>query len=559
MARISNFDLSARQLVDLAFDKLRKGDIIGSARYARNALKVNRHTASAYSVLGCLFSEMFEFECANKAFFRGLHECGDYDNEHIRRGLALNFIKTNQPEVAMYYSDGADADVADMIDGLLDMEDEPSLFLSYPPTEEYCSHLLKKAYILANEGDMSGAMDVVEGIPSEFEDMAVKSKLVMLTMTNDIDKVIEFAERMIAEGKDNVPVRCALASAYLLKDREKEAREVALPLFEQLDKDFDKMFMVLPVAVSLNMHAEIIKIINAVHDRPGFRSSKRLLLWYSQALYNIGERSTAKAVMSDLNAIFAEDTPAYYYLKLYAENPDSVEYSLTIPESEKGRLVNTVCNLIVMSDKALEDFDRKHKEVGDNLDYYFQWALSEGTFPSVLIQCILRSSRAREILQNALISGEVPYPTMSAIIDAFVLANDQVHPVVFNIVAQDRFKHIEFMIPRATLRLPSTLQTAVLLSIADIIFTDEDPNFYLKSFVRIINGIVNIGTDGKLVYNVKSREKLTSLRSAETLVGVFLSKVYEEDESRESILSRYNLNPKLYDKYCQIVFGETND
>ena len=109
------------------------------------------------------------------------------------------------------------------------------------------------------------------------------------------------------------------------------------------------------------------------------------------------------------------------------------------------------------------------------------------------------------------------------------------------------------------LHMHSTLQSAVLLSIADIIFTDEDPNFYLKRFVKLINSIVDIGQDGKAVYSTKSREKLSTVRSSDTLVGVFLANVYEEDETRESVIERYHLSEKLYDKYYKIVFGDDND
>jgi len=103
------------------------------------------------------------------------------------------------------------------------------------------------------------------------------------------------------------------------------------------------------------------------------------------------------------------------------------------------------------------------------------------------------------------------------------------------------------------------MRTAVLLSIADIIFTDEDPNYFLKRLTSLINGIVDVTTEGKTVYSSKSREKLSLARSSGTLVGVFLSKVYEEDETRESVIERYKLNSKLYDKYYKIVFGEEDD
>ena len=71
--------------------------------------------------------------------------------------------------------------------------------------------------------------------------------------------------------------------------------------------------------------------------------------------------------------------------------------------------------------------------------------------------------------------------------------------------------------------------------------------------------MVDLGEGGKLVYSGRPREKLSSLRSADTLVGVFLSKVYEEDETRESVIERYKLNEKLYDKYYNIIFGENDD
>lgn len=562
MAKISNFDLSAKQLVDFALEKFRKGDIFGSARYVRNALLINKRLSSAYGVLGCLFSDINEFDIANKVLFKGLHESRDYSGVVLRRQLALNFLKMNQPEVAMFYADDDNSEVADMLDDIFaDMESDPvpELFRSYPPTEEYCAYLLAKAYELANDGDMESAMKVVDNIPEQFDDMVVKSKLVMLTMNNDIDSVIEFSERMINEGRDNVPVRCALASAYLLKNRDKEAREVAEPLFEQVGRDVEKMFMVLPVAVSLEMHSEIIKIINAVYDRPNIKTSRRLLLWYSQALYNIGEHESAKAVMSDLNALYGEEAPAFYYLDLYAKSPEKAEYSLVLPKDGRDKNLSTVCGILMMSDEELEKFDKTHTAVGDNLDYYIHWALSNCNMQDVLIPFILRCRRASEIMQNSLISGELQYATMSAIIDAFVMLNDGIHPVTFDIVSQDRFKHIEFMRPRATHRLPSTLRNAVLLSIADIIFTDEDPNFYLGRFTKLINGMVDLGEGGKLVYSGRPREKLSSLRSADTLVGVFLSKVYEEDETRESVIERYKLNEKLYDKYYNIIFGENDD
>lgn len=564
MARISDFNLSAKQLVDFALDKYRKGDVFGSARYVRNALAENKRAAIAYSVLGCLFSEENEPELVSKALFKGLHESRDYENTHLRRQLALNYLRLNQPEVAMYYTDDREADIIDALDNMLGdfgQDSVPDLYLSYPPTEEYYERMLAKAYELATEGDMDTAMRIVDDIPHDYTDLAAKSKIVLYTMSNDVDAVIDFGERMLKEGKDSVPVRCALASAYLMKERNKEAYEVAAPLIEKTDGNLEGMFMILPIAVSLDMHGDVVRIVKSIYERPGFRSSKRLMLWYSQALYNIGEREAAKAVMSDLNALYGEEAPAFYYLKLYAKEPEKVEYNLMLPKDGCLENMSVLRDIMLMSDDELEKFDRQHKAMGDNLEYYVHWALTGAnkSLQNALISRLVYYKRASEIIQNSLVSGELEYGVMNALIEAFTLLNDGIRPVEFDIVAQDRFKHVRFMPPRAIQRMASTLQTAVLLSIADIVFTDEDPNYYLKRLTSLINGIVDLNTEGKAVYSNKLREKLSFARSSETLVGVFLSKVYEEDETRDSLIERYKLNSKLYDKYYNIVFGEEND
>ena len=563
MAKILDFNLSTKQLVDLALEKYKKGDIIGSARYARSALKQNKRSAIAYGVLGCLFCDENEIELANKLLFKGLHESKDYENTHLRRQLALNFLHLDMPEVAMYYTDDREMDILDTLDSILDEDKEsvPELYLSYPPTDEYYERLVTKAYELASGGDLASALDIVDGIPREYDDLTSKSKLVIYSMANDVDAIIAFSERMVAEGRDNLAVRCTLASAYLMKNREEEALEIATPILEKAGDDIEEMFMVLPIAVSLNMHGDIIKIIKTINDRPKFRSSRRLMIWYAQALYNIGQPEAARAIMSDLNEFYGEEAPAFYYLKEFAKNPEKVDYSLTLPQSGCMHNMNVLREIMLMSDDELAKFDKAHQAVGDNLDYYVHWALVSGnkSLQNALLSRLVFYKRAGEIMQNSLVSGELPYGVMNALIDAFTMLNDRVHPVEFDIVAQDRFKHITFMLPRAMQQMPSTLQSAVLLSIADIVFTDEDPNFYLNRLVKLINGIVDVNSEGKLVYSNKSREKLSLARSADTLVGVFLAYVYEEDETRESVIERYHLSAKLYDKYYKIIFGEDND
>lgn len=566
MAKISSFDLSASKLIDLAIEKHRKGDIMGAARYARDAIGVNKRNGLAYGVLACLFSDTNELELANKTLFKGIHVSGEYENKHYRRQLAINYLQLDLPDVAMYYSDEQDVDVLETLDAYFEDEEEapeplPELYLTYPPSREYCEHLLAKAFELVHEGDMKGALQIVESLPDDGSDIGTRSKLMLYTLGHDIDAVIDYGERMIKEGKDTVSVRCTLASAYLMKERNEDAYEAARPLLDASNDNIESMFMVLPVAVSLDMHATVVRIIKTIFERNNFRSTRRLLVWYAQALYNIGQPEAARAVMSDANLFFGEDAPAFYYLEMFAEQPEKVEYSLTLPREGNVRNMKRLREILLSADDELTRFDRSHQAVGDNLEYYVHWALTNGPekMQSAVINRLLYYKRAKEIFESSLISGELDCGIMSEILDALEFLNDGLRPLEFDIVCHERFKHISFVLPRALQSLPSVFKRAVQLSIADIVFTDEEPNIYLERLTRLINSIADISGDGKVVYSSKLREKLSSVRNADALVGVFMSKVYEEDETKDSLIERYAINPKLYDKYFNIVFGDSND
>lgn len=565
MAKVFDFSLSEKQLIDFAIEKRKNGDAIGAARYARNAIKTNPRGATAYGVLARLYCDSNELEISNKTIFKGMHESHDYDNLRFRRQLSINYLNLEMPDVASYYSTEQDSDVLDALDIALSefeaAEREPELHLSYPPNPEYTDSRIAEAFRVAHEGDFATAHQILDAIPDDGSDSVSKAKLMLYTMSNDVDSVIEYGERALREGRDSVPVRCTLSSAYTFKGRKDEAYETLRPIIEKKDSDLETALLILPAVVSLEMHAEIVSIIRRILDRTEFKGSKRLLIWYAQALYNIGQKDIARSVMADAKDFFGEESPAFFYLETFAKNPDKVEYNFILPKEAHIRNMAYMKEILLSSDEELEKFDKTHNSIGDNLEYFVQWAFTTG--PKKMHQAIISRlvfyKRGKEIFENSLVSGELDYGLMSSIIDSLEFLNDGVKPLSFDIVSQERFKHIEFSLPRALLSLPSVFQSAVRMSIADVIFTDEEPNFYLERLTKIVNGIADLNADGKVQYSNKSREKLSFVRSADTLVGVLLSKVYEEDESRESVLERYDLNPKLFDKYYDMVFGEGNN
>lgn len=562
MAQIFDFQLSAKQYVDLALEKHRLGDSISSARYARKAIKTNKTYLPAYGVLSFLYADEHEFELANKTLFVGMNESHNWDDPNARRQLAHNYMQLDMLDVAMYYADNVDNDLYDALGHALDAQDEKGadLYLSYPRGEEYYDRLIARAFESAGRGDMEKALKILEEVSCVDSEKANQATLMLFTMKNDADGIIEFGEKMIEKGDDNSAIRCTLASAYLLKGRENEARQAVEPLLEEEKPDIETAFMLLPVVVNLNMHSQVVRLIDYA-KKISSHNSMRLMLWFAQGLYNIGQPDEARKIMAGLRDFYGEDSPAEYYLNLFGQKPESVEYSLTLPMQGSTKNLEVVRDLLIMSEQDLEKFEKEHCSNCDNLEYYTHWAFAHGNknMQNALIARFIFDSRLDRIVQSSLVSGELPYDVMSMLVYALAHLNGGVRPLEFNIVAQERFKHIRFFLPRAFNAMPHVLQSAVQLSFADIIFTDEDPNFYLEKLTALVNSIVDINIDGKLVYSSKQREKLGNIRSADTLVGVLLGKVYEDDEPREAVLARYGLNPRLYDKYYNIVFGDDND
>ncbi len=562
MAQNLDFQLSASQYLTLALDSYRKGDIISSARYARKAIKTDEKFLPAYGVLSYLYADEHEYELSNKIIFKAMHLTGNTDDEKLRRQLTQNFIAMDMPDVAMYYADSTDPDLYDALE--MAMEEaprlKPDLYLSYPRGEEYYDRLISRAFEIAGAGDIETALNMLEEITDENCEQASQAQLILYTMKNDAQAVIEFGEKMIALNPDSTAVRCTLANAYVIKDRIKEARETIAPLLEQPEPSLETAFMILPVAVNLDMDGEVVRLIKRIRQI-NLRNTMRIMQWFSQALYNIGERDEARKIMVAVREFYGEDSAAAYYLKLYAKGPDRVDYAIMLPKDGAEHNAETVAGLLAMSDDEIDQFEKEHNSECDNLDYYVHWAFVYGSknMQNAILARFMFDMRSTRIIEDQLVSGELSYEMMTTLIYALAHLNEGARPIEFDIVAQDRFKHIRFNLPKTFGNLPSNFQSAVQLSIADIIFTDEEPNMFLAKLTDLIDDIVHYDEQGEIVFSSKQREKLKGIRSATTMVGVLLGKVYEADEPREAVIERYGLSEKLYDKYYNIVFGDDND
>ncbi|MBQ3754826.1 MAG: hypothetical protein II867_01525, partial [Clostridia bacterium] len=345
-----------------------------------------------------------------------------------------------------------------------------------------------------------------------------------------------------------------------MEEKEREAYEV---MDKVLEKDFIRMediLLLLPILVNLNMHVEVVKYTKRVLEN--INSQPNTMIWLSQALYNIGAKDEAKRVMHKVLTIYGDYSPAQYFLDLYAKNPEVVEYSMNLPTQEKLDRYKKIHDFLLLQPDVAETLLDSPDDEQDPLRAYkkelkslLKWAFLDGNsqIESLIIDTldIIGSRWGEGFLREELISPELSFELMSHIV-LTMFHRKHVH---FDVVARGLFKEISFELPEAYFKATPFFAEVIEHGICDIIYSDFEPNKYIKRFVDIINSLLVLDKDGKVAY---TRPKIARLKSINTLVGVILCKVYYDDEEdpRPNTIEDYELKEKTFDKYWKILFGD---
>ena len=166
----------------------------------------------------------------------------------------------------------------------------------------------------------------------------------------------------------------------------------------------------------------------------------------------------------------------------------------------------------------------------------------------------VRNRSVEKLFRERLIGGDVSFDAMAIMLDYLLGGGISME---FDIVTQNRYKPVDFILPRTFHALPKHLRRAVYRSTCDIVYTDEDPTTYLERLATIVNDMTATDADGELVWKCKNGRKIGMLRSEETMVGVLLARVYFDDpDPDEDAMGRYDLNERTYYKYKKIFFGD---
>lgn len=566
MAQIIGFNLSKEDYFNLADDAFSKGDSEKSIVNLNKALNVDDRFFEASLALATVYSSLGVWDISNATLYKTLSKHPDKDTrDRIFYQLAMNFMDVNQPEVAEYYlQDIADAYDIQMPEGDGNATNgiEGGFHVVYPKGEDYYEMLIERAYELVRARKFDDAIALMDEVDahSKSKNAANHIVLVCLMMKNDLDSVIANAQKMLAENGDSLAVKCTLATAYLMEEKVQEAYEVLDEILQKDYKSMEDILMILPLLVNMDMHAEVVKYTRRVLESLDLQPNT--MIWLSQGLYNLGQRDEARKVMVKVRNIFGEYSPAEYFLEFYKTEPEKVQYSMNLPYVERVRRYKVLDTVIKLSPVDLATVLDIDDDDAMQIKKLIEWAFRDDNenlkFLILDKLALVDCEWADDFIREQLISVDLSFELMSRLLFCLVHEKTNKFCLNFDVVAQDRFKSIRYVLPGAYYKMPNVLRNAVSYCISDIVFTDEEPNVYLAKLTEIVNKIVRL-EDGKAKYTNPRYAKISTMKSMRTLVGVLLAKVYEEDDPlnmRLLTIERYSLNTATFDKYYKIVFGE---
>lgn len=551
MPKIVDFNLSDEEYIDLADRKHKDGDAESAIFFLKSALKQNDCSARAYVLLGKIYQDIGAHKISNAVLYRSLvSNPTEEDESRAFYLLAHNFLELGDMEAVSYYMRyfGEEFVIPD------EEEDIRNEFRLIEKGSDNSEELLVEVYSLmqASKFDEAIALAKLVRENKKFSSPANHAILVCYMMKNDVDRVIEEGNAMLAK-EDSLSVRSTVATAYLMEERMDEACKETEKLLEKDYTKLEEILIVLPLAVNLNMHSEVVKytmrVLETLHYQPNN------MMWLSQALYNLGQKEEAYKVMTRMKDIYGDYCSADYYLDLYAQEPESVEYNVNMPYSERLSRYRTIERYL-----RLSDVDLKHwlEEPDGRLPNLIRWAFIDGNekMTAMIIGrlSMFRSAWTEGFYREWLLSGEIEFDEMADML-SYLINNDSTFS--FSVVTQDRFKDVMIEFPHCYFVASGAFKNALHYCVNDIIFTDEDPTTYLSRLTGIVNEMATVDMDGKLKWKRKELEKVSHMRSMKTIVGALISEVYfDEPDAIEDAISRYDLSPTTLAKYRKIMFGE---
>ena len=554
MAQRIEFRLDSSDYSELGSKALSRGEVEKAIGYFKTACGIADDSAS-YTALGCAYAEIHALELSNAVLYTAMTKAKTEDDETPALWqLCSNALEEGDAEAAAYYLRylGEDGQRGARGGG---RQGNPAV----PHGEEACGRVLRNAAVLRQR---SACRQRSRRRAPLRQGDGRRSRTLQEHRTEDRSSVPFCQGRFRQSGRacggdgkegsfpDN---KATLATAYSVQERDAEADAILDDIMSAEKLGVEIALKVLPLLVARERDADVLRAAEAVSGAAHFKQFSEM--YRSEALYNTGKRKEAMRVMGSLGNIYGQYSPAGYYMKLYRTEPERVPYGHEWPHAATIEYVNKVKSVC-----ETEDVGKIRDALAYDADFNeaLRWILWYGpdfiACPTLMCLSRVRKRTVEKLFRERLIGNSLSFDAMTIILDYLLGGGISME---FDIVTQNRFKPVDFILPRTFHALPKHLRRAVYRSACDIVYTDEDPSTYLERLATVVNEMTAVDAEGELVWKCKNGRKIGMLRSEETMVGVLLGRVYFDDpDPDEDAMERYGLNERTYYKYKKIFFGD---
>ncbi len=554
MAKRIEFKLGEDDYLELGIAALGKEEYEKAIGYFRTACSLT-DSSESYAELGIAYAKMNELYASNACLYKAMSRATSEEEENVALWqLCLNAAAAGEEDVASYY-----------LRYLGEEEGFPATGAGVPEKEkfkiadksavEFSKEMLRQAGEAFAEERFNDALECIDAMgdaPEPYFTMGQRMRTVCYFAKGDLDKVVATCEEIERTSPD-AENKVTLAAAYCFQGREADADKILDEIMFSDNVPDSVTLKMLHLLVERQRDADILRITERLVKHP--------MLWHicemyrSEALYNLGQKKEAIRAMTRVDNVFGEFGTAYYYLKLYAKDPEKVPYGYDVPPEYRVEIMQSITATALSGDLA-----GLQRALSYNAEFnrYLRWVIDHA--PDfigchVLMKIAdIRSKAVEKLFRDRLIGVDLSFDQMMILVD-YLVGNGL--SVQFDVVTQGRFKIVDFRLPSCFGVLPGKLKSAVYHAACDIVFTDEDPSYYLERLCAIVENLVSASPQGEPVWHVKNGKRISRLRSEETMIGVLLSEVYHDDpDPDEDAMERYELSPRTFYKYRAIFFGD---
>jgi tetratricopeptide (TPR) repeat protein len=564
MADIFNFNLKAGEYLSLADKSFKTADIEKSVAYVRKALEMEPNNIEALQFLAGVYSDLGCYEISNKVLFRAYAQSkSDAQKVSCVAALVSNFYELSDYDTAEYYLNSISSkwhkfnEMSDL-EVAFDEDDEEEDYkegfsLVYPRTEEFYFNALEDAHDAIQDKEYDEALEILEvfepGVP--FYDSSNHLKLVCYLLKNDIDRVIIEAEEML-KITDFLPIRCTLVTAYMLEEQTQTAMKLLDGILAKDYNRVDEITALLPLLVNFDMHADIVKYTKRLLDLSELQP--QTMMWLSQGLYNLGQRTEAVKVMRRIQTLFGEFTPAEFYLAHYAKQPEKVEYCLGLPPAEMIDRQSKLRRFLSSSDDECVKALVYNKETSALVRWCFREA-DDGALlalASKLNDCYC--SAVEKIYLETLVTKNVDARLGSLILEGLIKHKTQLN---CHVTIEDRCKEVYLRVPEAIRKLPNKYIVSFAAAVYETIQNTDFPVEGLARLTDFVNGFCTLDEKGRLKWLISGGDRAAKFKSARALLCAFILKSAQvKNEDIRRLCDFYGVEISTLIKYLKILDGE---